>query len=45
MQEDQVFSEQYKKLVDGNLTPDPVQDEEMRKKIMLLMFSRDPPGA
>lgn len=45
MKEEEVFPEQYKKLVDGNLSPDPVWDEEMRRKILLLMFPRDPPGA
>ncbi len=45
MQENQDFSARYKQLIDGSLTPDPVQDEEMRKTIMLLMFSREPPIA
>lgn len=45
MQDNPDFPARYKKLVDGNFTPDPAQDEEMRKTIMLLMFSRDPSAA
>lgn len=45
MQERPVFSEQYKKLVDGNLAPDEGWTGEMLKGILSRVFSRDPPEA
>lgn len=45
MQEQTTFSEQYKKLVDGNLAPDEGWTGEMLKGILSRVFSRDPPEA
>ena len=45
MTEQTEFPERYKKLIDDNLAPDRDKDEEMRKRILRLMLSRDPPAS
>lgn len=43
MQEKAEFSDRYKRLVDGNLAPEPEWADDMLKSILLRAFPRDPP--
>ena len=45
MQESEEFSDQYKRLVDDHLEPEPEWAEKMLKSILQRAFSRDPPGS